>query len=374
MLKNINDYNNNVSFGIRIKLSDKGLLNLPQKTDILYSASPMDFFYKEPKSKKKLDNLSIKIKNKIRKEQAKTNNSNLKAVILNKSFLAANKIRAFASKILVFEHFKSFYNSFKLIRKMTPSSPQYIEEWAKIGNSVHNKFIDMNIEDGKIEKIAQNNESHIFILNHDNPEKDKFIYPIFNSFLNYAYTAFGKQNDCPRPNILVSQNVIKLVNKKFQNIYKKMGLIPIDASMTDRQSNKNVVPVKYLIAKFLHKKCNLFIFPEGNNSVFKDKTLEEKFQPGVARIITNILDSKDSVKIVPLGISYNDTHDSMGSIHIGDTMLLNKINEEIFYIIDSKNKLSLGKSGNKKTTDNITKLLCSKLSESVTLSKISAES
>lgn len=370
MYNNITDRNNLISFGIRIKLSDKGLLNLPQKTDILYSPSPMDFFYKESKNKKRLDALSIRIKEKIRKEQAKPNNSDIKNKLLNKSYIAANKLRTVASKILVVEHLGSFYKSFKLIKKMTPASPQYIEEWAKIGNSVHNKFIDMNIEDGKIEKIAKAGDSHIFILNHDNPEKDKFVYPIFNSFLNYAYTAFGKQNDCPRPNILVSENVINLVSKKFQNIYKKMGLIPVDASLTDRNIDKNVIPVKYLIAKFVHKKCNLFIFPEGNNSIYKDKTLEEKFQPGVAKIIKHILDSKDSVKVVPLGLSYHNVKNNMGSIHIGDTITLRKIDDNIYYIKDAETPELMGKSGTRKSTRNIIKLLCSKLEDSVTLSKL----
>lgn len=370
MLNKISDKNNNISFGIRIKLSDKGLLNLPQKTDILYSSSPLDFFYKEPKNKKKLDALSIKIKDRIRKEHAKPDNSNLKKNVLRKSFNAANKLRAVASKILVFENIRSFYNSFRLIRKMTPASPQYIEEWAKIGNSVHDKFIDMNIESGKIEKIAKSGQAHIFLMNHDNPERDKFIYPIFNSFLNYAYTAFGKQNNCPRPNIVVSTNVLKLVNKKFRNIYLKMGLIPVDADMTSKNVDKNVVPVKYLIAKFIDHKCNLFIFPEGNNSIYKDKTLKEKFQPGIAKIIKNILQNKDSVRVVPLGLSYNDTKNSMGSIHIGDTIVLKNVDNEIFYTKDAKEKISLGNINNRTITANIVKLLSSKLEDSVISSKI----
>ncbi len=361
--------NSSIGFGIRVKLSDKGLLNLPQKTDILYSSSPMDFFYKESKNKKRLDSISRKIKDRVRKEQAKNNNSELKKNILNKTFYAANKLRACANKILVFEHLKSFYQSFLLLKKMTPASPQYIEEWAKIGNSINNRFIDMNIEEGKIEEIAKSGDSHIFILNHDNPERDKFIYPIFNSFLNYAYTAFGKQNDCPRPNILVSKNVINFVNRKFQNIYKKMGLISIDASVTENNKDKNIIPMKYLIAKFLHKKCNLFIFPEGNNSIYKDKTLAEKFQPGTAKIIKNILDSKGNIKVVPLGLSYNDNKDSMGSVYIGDIVSFKKINNEIFYSKGSDKDLPLGHTNNKKIDASITRLLCTMLEESVILSK-----
>ena len=370
MYKDITQLDNHVSFGIRIRLSDKGLLNLPQKTDILYSPTPLDFFYKESKNKKRLDALSIWIKEKIRNAQTKPNNSEIKNKILKKSYITANKLRTIASKILVIEHLGSFYKSFKLIKKMTDDSPQYIEEWAKIGNSLHNKFINMNIEDGKIEKIAKSDDSHIFILNHDKPEKDKFVYPIFNSFLNYAYTAFGKQNDCPRPNILVSQNVINLVSKNFQNIYKKMGLIPVDASLTERDTDKNVTSIKSIIAKFIYKKCNLFVFPEGNNSIYKNKTLEEKFQPGVAKMIQNILDSKDNVKVIPLGLSYQNLKDSMGSIHIGDTITFRKINNDIYYTKNNEIPEYIGKSKTRKSIRNIIKILSSNLEYSVTLSKL----
>ena len=137
-----NNISFNINFGLHIKLSDKGLLNLPQKTNILYSVSPMDFFYKESKNKKKLDELSIKTKARIRKEQQKPNNSEIKSFILKKCFNWANKLRSLASKILIFENLKAFYRSFKLINSMSPASPEYIEEWAKLGNSLQDKFIN----------------------------------------------------------------------------------------------------------------------------------------------------------------------------------------------------------------------------------------
>ena len=49
-----NQINNGINFGLRVRLSDKGLLNLPQKPDILYASTPLDFFYREPKNKQKL--------------------------------------------------------------------------------------------------------------------------------------------------------------------------------------------------------------------------------------------------------------------------------------------------------------------------------
>ncbi len=370
MYGNVANKNNSINFGLRIRLSDKGLLNLSQKPDILYASTPLDFFYREPKNKQKLDALSIKIKERIRQEQRKANNSNIKKMVLNKCYVYANKLRALASKFLVYEHLLDFYKSFKLIKNLTPASPQYIVEWAKIGNSIHNKFIEMNIEDGKIEEIAKSGEPHIFLLNHNNPEKDKFIYPIFNSFLNYAYTAFGRQNDCPRPNIIVSHNVLDLVNNKFRNIYKKMGLIPVDASLSERKADKNVLPVRYLIEKFIHKKSNLFIFPEGNNSIYKDKPLKDKFQPGVAKIVKNILDVKESVRIVPLGLSYTRDKNNMGSVHIGDTILLRRKGNQIYRITDSGIEEFLCNSNAQDVTGSIKRLLCLELEKSVVLSKI----
>ena len=149
-----------------------------------------------------------------------------------------------------------------------------------------------------------------------------------------------------------------------------MGLIPVDASMTDRRGDKNVVPVKSLILKFIHNKCNLFIFPEGNNSVYKNMTLEEKFQPGVAKIVKNILEVKESVRIVPLGLSYTRDKNNMGSVHIGDTILLRRKGNQIYRITDSGIEEFLCNSNAQDVTGSIKRLLCLELEKSVVLSKI----
>jgi hypothetical protein len=60
---------------------------------------------------------------------------------------------------------------------MDKNSPEYINTWATLGNSTKNKFIDINIEDGRIEEISNLKDSTIFLMNHDNPNRDKFIYP-----------------------------------------------------------------------------------------------------------------------------------------------------------------------------------------------------
>ena len=98
--------------------------------------------------------------------------------------------------------------------------------------------------------------------------------------------------------------------------------------------------------------------------------MKEKFPPGIANIIKNILQNKDSVRVVPLGLSYNDTKNSMGSIHIGDTIVLKNVDNEIFYTKDAKEKISLGNINNRTITANIVKLLSSKLEDSVISSKI----
>ena len=361
---------NNINFGLRIRLSDKGLLNLPQKTDILYSSTPFDFFYKESKSKKGLDILSGKIRALIRKELANNTNSELKKNLLRFSYKCANKLRTLATKLLILEHLKPFYDSFRLIRSITPSSSKYIEEWAKMGNSIHNKFIDMNVENGSIEKIAKSCEPHIFLMNHENPEKDKFIYPIFNSFLNYAYTAYGKQYECPRPNIIVSKNVLKLVNKKFRAIYQKMGLISVDAYPDRRNFKENVMPIKYVIEKFIQKRCNLFVFPEGNNSIYKNKSLKEKFQPGVAKIIKSILDINGTVRIVPLGLSYKQEKGNMGSIYIGKTITMYQKENKIYYLLGESEEQVLCNSNTREVTPNIKKILCGELENNIILSQL----
>lgn len=344
------------NFGLRIRLCDKGLLNLPYNKRLLHEKCPLDFFFDETRTRTKIDVLLVDIKAFIRKFQNKEGNSAFKEQFLKDCFAGVNKVKFFINKIALLKSVGALYDSIQLVKRINKNSPEYVNLWAKFGNSIKNKFIDLNIEDGHLEKIAAGNKSTIFIMNHDNPNRDKFIYPIINSFLNYAYASLGKQADCPRSYIIVSKNVLKGAgNNTMRRIYEKMGLVPIDASLSERNLRENIIPLRELINKFAENKANIFIFPEGNNSIYKDKSLEEKFQLGVSKMIKKILDKRSDVDVVPVGISYIDDRNNLGRIFVGDTISLKNTqgsqlfatNDSVENIGDLCDKTTLQKMSNK---------------------------
>lgn len=363
----INSKNNTYysSFGLRIHLSDKSLLNLPHNKKLLQDKCPLDFFFKETKARSKLDVLLVDLKAFIRRHQNKEGNSELKEKLLKECFAGVNKFKFFINKLTLLKSACALYDSIHLVKRINKNLPEYVDLWAKFGNTVKNKFIDLNIEDGYLEKIAAGNKSTIFIMNHDNPNRDKFIYPILNSFLNYCYAALGKQSECPRPYIIVSKNVLKGAGSgAMKRIYEKMGLVPIDASLSERNLRENIIPIRDLINKFSDNKANIFVFPEGNNSIYKDKPLEEKFQLGVAKIIKKILEKSSDVDVVPVGISYAEDRNNLGRIFVGKPVSLKKLDDDRLFAID-RDTLKLGELSHKSTLQNISNKLCHSLKDAV---------
>ena len=362
-----NSYNPN--FGLKIRLCDKSKLVVPHNANLLNSPSPMDFFYRENKIKSKTDLLLRNVKSSIRKKQQKEDISEGKKQLLKTCYTYINKFNFVLNKLALFENPKSVYKTMQVFKKLEPDSPEYINTLAKIGNSTKQKFININIEDGIFEEIAKSNEPVIFMMNHDNPARDKFAYPILNSFLNYSYATLGKQNDCPRPYIIVSKNVIKGAgNNTMKKIFQKIGLVPIDANMTERNTRVNINPMRDLINKFVENKANIFIFPEGNNSIYPEKPLEEKFQLGLSKMIKKILEKKSTVRVLPIGISYNTETNNMGTFHLGKIIKLNR-NNKICEINSEGNSIKLGNLNDKNTLNEITTHLCIKLKENVIASK-----
>ncbi len=364
------DYSN-VNFGALIRVSDKALLKLPHKTSLLQEPSPLDFFYRESKTKQKLDIISDKIREYIREKQRKPENLNskLRSFLLAKSYQIANRIRTLSTKFLVLANIKKFIQSGKLINKIEFNSPEYIDEWAKIGNTLDDKFININIEDGIIESLAKSDCSSIFILNHDNFQRDKFIYPIFNSFLNYGYATLGKQAECPRPVIVVSKNIFKLAGERFKKLYHKMGLVPVDASLKTRDTRSNFGPMMALINKFVENKVNIFIFPEGNNSIYKNKSLGDKFQQGTARIVKNSLHKTDKVRVVPIGVAYDSSPKSMGAINICKPLTFVRNGRSVCCTNGTENVIFQANLGDKDLVKRIVNVLCKSLQEGVVKSK-----
>ena len=366
---NSNNYKYSPNFGLRVRLCDKSLMSLPHNKKLLQDKCPLDFFFSETRARTKIDVLLVEIKGFIRKYQNKEGNSEFKENLLRNCFAGVNKVKFFINKLALLKSVCALYDSIQLLKKINKNSPEYVDLWAKFGNSVKNKFVDLNIEDGNLEKIALGNKSTIFIMNHDNPNKDKFIYPILNSFLNYAYATLGKQENCPRSYMIVSKNVLKGAgNNTMRRIFDKMGLVPIDASLTERNLRENIIPMRELIHKFADNKANIFIFPEGNNSIYKDKTLSEKFQQGLSKMIKKILDKREDVDVVPVGISYTGDRNNLGRIFVGDTISLKRLDDLRLFAIDNDTQF-LGSISEKSTLQNITRKLCSSLEFAVTESE-----
>ena len=199
--------------------------------------------------------------------------------------------------------------------------------------------------------------------------RDRFVYPIVNSFLNYSYATLGLQKECPRPYIIVSKNVVKRAgNTLMRKIYNRMGLVSIDASLKDRNYKDNITPIKNLIERFSNDQANIFIFPEGNNSIYKDKPRSEKFQTGFTKILKEISKSKDTINIVPMGISYSEDKDCMANINIAKTVKL--VNRSGYHVLLADNFSTLiGDINNKSNLKFLSDTLADLLEESVKASK-----
>lgn len=356
------------NFGAKIRLCDKNVLDLNHNPKLLNRHSPMDFFYNVSSTKTNLDLFIRKLKSIIRKYQNNENNSELKNKFLKKSFKAVNNLSTIINKLAILKNIPEVYKSNRILKRTSPEKPNYIDTWARLGNSTKNKTININIEDKRIEEITKQNEPVIFIMNHDNVVRDRFIYPIINSFLNYSYATLGKQQNCPRPYIIVSKNVIKNAgNNTMKKIFDKMGLIPIDANLSDRKTRENINPVRKLIENFTTNKANIFVFPEGNNSIYPDKPLEEKIQLGFLKIIKQISQKKDTVNIVPIGISYNSDKSSMGNIFIGEILKLTK-NEKSWNLVSEKTTTDIGEIKKPQTLKNLSDNLAIELKKCITAS------
>ena len=363
-------YHNSPNFTAKIRLCDKSLLDLNHNQKLLAQPSPMDFFYDVSSTKTNLDIFVRSLKSTIRKYQNNPNNSEFKKKLLKKSFTAVNNLSTFINKCAILKNIPEVYKSNKLLKKTSPEKANYIDTWAIFGNSTPNKTININIEDKRIEDIAKLKSSTIFIMNHDDVVRDRFIYPIFNSFLNYAYATLNRQADCPRPYIVVSKNVVKNAgNKTMQNIFKKVGLVSVDAHLTERKHSENVKPVKAMIENFIDDKANIFIFPEGNNSIFKDRSLKDKFQLGFIKILKMISEKKESINIIPIGITYPKDKKSMGNIFIGEVLKLNR-EEKIWSLTTPTETEQIGRVTDKDTLKHLSDTLANQLEKCVTASKV----
>lgn len=328
IINTLNNYslhsNNNSVFKAKMPLNDCSQFLSSQ----IQGTSNIDIIFKENKVVKNLNKLYVfLIKNIINKTK---NKDNTVIKLLNKnSYKLAQIIRLLSIKTYI-------RNNKAAIEQLSIPIPQeskeYIEEWAKVGNSIKDKFVRINSEDRPLDKLTDSQTSTIFVLNHPDYNKDKVCYTIINSLLNKLYVSKNRQADCPRPQLLSSSKLMKVLGDKLSAASENfLGTVSVDANPDHRNLNANILPMKKIIANFIENKVNIFIFPEGNNSLVKDKPLEERMQPGVAGIIKNAVSNKNNVRVVPIGLSYTGEKNSFGNIFIGKPMFFKKSNKEFIY-------------------------------------------
>ena len=357
---NVSIKNNNITPNFQAKLSLKDLNNLCYKIPAQIDKTNIDTMFNENYFVRELDKFSVFLtKNVLCKYFSKptTRFEKILALFNYKMILYARKL---ADRIFLFENYNRVSKTNKKFVEIKDSPQRYIEELSKIGNSIDGKFIRGNFEDGILKNIAKSKNATIFVLNHPNYHKDKFIYVILNAILSKLYVNQNKQENCPLPKILVSRNMLKVVHSKIGNIYKEMGLTPIDASLENKDRNFNTNSIHSLLKEFITNKSNIFIFPEGNNSTFQDRPLEDRIQNGVANFVKKAVNNKRSVRVVPVSIQYNDEKNSLGNIFIGKPLYFRKKKDEVIYTSGIE-KQKISSVNYKESTPAILDIICQSL-------------
>lgn len=362
MRTNLNEYN--ISFEKRIKLSQKSQFNFPKKSGLIHSTTPIDFFFNDNRVEKALSNF----KTHLNLKRSKTESPFMRS-LLHCVYQVNNFFRTLSSAGYLLFNFKNYQNTLKTFGTIKPESSAYIDEWAKLGNSCHNKTININLEDRVLENIVKKGKNYIFLLNHSDFIKDKYIYIILNSFLNYGYSNHNMQKECPRPLIIVSDNMFKIAGNSLKNLYRNLGLLPINTKTTKEATLNNISTMKGLTDNFSNGNVNLFLFPEGINSIFKEKALKDKFQLKSIKLLENLLNKTKEIQIIPVGISYNNTtKNNIGNINLGFPITLKK-KENLVKIIANDRLSEIGKIGKTTTRKELTNILSDILQQNIEKSK-----
>ena len=213
----------------------------------------------------------------------------------------------------IFEKRETKEKRLALLDEKLSTTDRYIKAGRLYGSDVD---VEINTENGILDKLTDDDNAKIFIMNHDNQSSDPKLLLIFNTLLMEMYKAKGKGDTCPEARIILNDNIIKSATPDRQELFKKLGAVGVDLSNTKKNSLDNARKMLGVMTEFAKDKANIFIFPEGKMSVFKSKPMEEKFQNGIANMVVKELLMKDEVQVVPLGFSY-PKKDSVG-IYVGN--------------------------------------------------------
>lgn len=212
------------------------------------------------------------------------------------------------------------------IAALTPKqNKEFLAQLAEIGRLyATQKVIDVNVEDGILEQLAQKGDSTIFIMNHSNQSEDPQMLAVLNTLLAEAYKGVGAEA-FPLPKIILNEDILKTMNPTKRKAFENFGAVGIDASVEGGDKGANARAFYPLIKDFIRNKCNIFIFPEGRLAVRKDLDLHGRFQTGVANIINKILGVKKEVRVVPVGFAYGQgKQKGLNAMQIGTPILVKR--------------------------------------------------
>lgn len=240
--------------------------------------------------------------------------------------ILANRIRNNKAKRLEYER---FWNTFSKVDRETSSYIKYLYNFSKkIGK---NKEVEINLESQRLLDIVHSDESCIFIMNHENQKHDPKMLGILNTLLYGAYIKAGKSLTCPRPKILFNEAILQSMDINQRKIMEKFGAVGINASLFNKQTNKNAGLMLSLLKDFANNKSHIFIFPEGKMVYFNNADLRYKFQTGIAEIVNAATKFKKDVKVMPVGFYYNkNSKDFLGSIFLGEPIAFMQKDKKIF--------------------------------------------
>lgn len=221
------------------------------------------------------------------------------------------------------------YNSSRYIKILH----NYARKYAK------NREVEINLESRRLLDIVNSDEACIFIMSHDDGKKDVPMLGVLYTLLTGAYINSGKGDRCPRPKIIVNEDILSAMNGTLRSVYKLLGAVGINAKLFSMGKRKNANVMRNLIDEFNKDKSHIFVFPEGKMGMFQDLDLKDKFQAGVGGIVNKAAQNKKHVKVVPVGFAYNyETKNFLGSIYIGEPvyfmaqdkqMLVNRANIDL---------------------------------------------
>lgn len=238
----------------------------------------------------------------------------------------SNTLASIAKKSLIDNCYDSFVH-------LDEKSPEYVKSLAEIGRFwAQNKEFEVNLQDKRLDDIVNSDEACIFIMNHDHQAQDPILLGCITNLLYTKYLEAGKGETCPRPNIIMNEDILSTQSDKMRAIFEKFGAIGVDASLIKNPDGgkRNIKKLIPMMTGFTEDAKHIFIFPEGKMSAFNHLDLNKKFQSGVGDIIKFSTSGKDRVKVVPLGFDYKSKNRKfLGSIYIGEPVYFKQVDKNI---------------------------------------------